>query len=195
MLSIITVVSHLLISLITILSNAHTKIAAYFDDYAGDYESWAQIFENLMKLSKKELLVFLEKIWVELKTVEKLKHTIFTWGMDLALLAFSIDFAILASWMMDKECFPFFSKWNSDVLYLEAPIWTLVFFAHLLIFLITVWLNYNNITKIESSRSKLIPLSAIFSNGWLGQYNYFIISLFLGFISVTSNFIIITNSI
>jgi len=196
LLSLITIISHILISSFVIFSNAYVKIKTYFDDYDHKSEGWVEILNELRKLSKKELIDLLEKIWDELETVEKLKHTIFTWGMDLALLAFSMDFVVLASWMVNKDSFPFFTRWNNANLDLETPIWTVILLGHLFIFLLNIWLNYKNIARIESKRAHLIPLYSVINfESWLGQYFYFVISFIFGFLSVTSSFIIITNSI
>jgi hypothetical protein len=195
LLSLITIIFHFLISLYILLSNAIVNIEAFFDKYDDGSKSWNSMFKNLKKCKKGELLDVLEKIIHQLETVESLKRTIFTWGMDLSLLAFSVDFVILASWLLHEDCFPFFSRWNSAGIHLETPIWTILLFGHFLIFAITVWLNYLNTIKLQYDKAHLIPLSNIFSMKWLHQYVYFIAGMFLGFLSLASNFIIIWNAI
>lgn len=182
LLTLISIAAHIIVSSYVIFSNFYANLKSFY----GEYKS------GLIQ----DPIEILNSIWDQLESVEKLKQTVFTWGMDLALLAFSIDFAVFACWMLNKDRFPFFSRWNEGEVTWDTAVWITIILVHLIIFFLTVWLNYKNIAKTTSKGGQTIPLLSIFKfKRWINQYIYATISFAFGFLSLLLNFVIITNEV
>jgi hypothetical protein len=107
------------------------------------------------------------------------------WGVDLALVATSMDFAALGIWVSNHGTFPFFSRWNTSVADRETAVWLTLLLAHIVALLVAIVFKHLHLQRIgdaEQSENTLVR------NRWM------IASNALGFTLLLSTITILTNS-
>jgi hypothetical protein len=117
----------------------------------------------------------------------------FIWGSELASIALSMDLAILGVWALNPTFFPFFARWNTDGVSREIPIWFILLFSHFLFLLISISLKQYHSDTCESLPNR--QAAKFMKRNWVSQNKYMLLSNTVGFISLLSSFVIITNAI
>lgn len=135
----------------------------------------------------------LDEIKHEIERFYSEKEKNLTWGSDLASIAFSMDLAILGVWVLSPSYFPFFSRWNSNNVSREIPIWLILLFTHFLLLLISIGLKHYHSDTVEST--PVPEIAKFLKKGWVSQNRYMLASNVSGFVSLLSSFVVITNSI
>jgi hypothetical protein len=135
----------------------------------------------------------LDEIKKEIERFYSEKEKSLTWGSDLASIAFSMDLAILGVWVTSPSFFPFFSRWNSNNISREIPIWMILLLTHFLILIASIALKHLHSDAFESTPTPNI--ARFLRKGWVTQNKYMLASNAFGFISLLSSFVIITNSL
>jgi len=116
-----------------------------------------------------------------------------SWGANLATVAVSLDFAALGIWIHDSALFPFFSRFNDPNVAREIPVWLIVIGIHLVLLIASLALKHKHAETVGAVQ----PGDwAIFPSGqWLVQNAWLLTGNFVGFISLLSTFVAVTNSI
>jgi len=135
----------------------------------------------------------LDEIRKEIERFYSEKEKSLTWGSDLASVAFSMDLAVLGVWISSPSFFPFFSRWNSTNISREIPVWFILLFFHFLLLLLSISLKHYHSDTLESTPST--EIIKFMERGWINQNRYMLSSNVLGFMSLLSAFVIITNAI
>ncbi len=115
------------------------------------------------------------------------------WGSELSTVTISLDFVALGLWIYNKGIFPFISRFNVGDVNREIYVWSVILAVHFILFLLSVvfkHLHFNNVKNIDS----LQPIS-IFSARGLALNTWKIATNSIGFITLLSAIIILTNSI
>jgi len=132
-----------------------------------------------------------EKIRIEVKKLTLPRPYSMIWGSELASIAFSIDLAILMSWYSNPSLFPFFSRWNNLDTSRELAIWMIILLGQLILLMVCITLKHFHSDKDNSNHE----VQQMFRYVWLGQDRYAFLSNIIGFISLLTSFIIISDSL
>lgn len=116
-----------------------------------------------------------------------------TWGADLVAVAISLDLAALGIWISDPGFFPFFSRWSSPSVSREIQVWLVLFFAHFALLMASILFKHLHGEKIEAIQPGKV--AEVFRRGWLGQNSWMLTCNTLGFITLLSSFVVLTNAI
>jgi hypothetical protein len=135
----------------------------------------------------------LDEVKKEIDRFYSEKEKNLAWGSDLASIAFSMDLAILGVWVSSPSFFPFFSRWNSPNVSREIPIWLILLFAQFILLLLSISLKHYHSDILESTPAS--DLIKFLNRGWIFQNRCMLGSNVVGFMSLLSSFIVITNSI
>lgn len=135
----------------------------------------------------------IEAIQKELVKYRLSKTTNIVWGSELAAIALSLDLSILGVWISNPQYFPFFTRWNTTTSSRELPVWLILIFLHFVVLLLSITLKHQHIDTIESANQNEISSSK--GKKWFFQYRFMLSSNMVGFISLLSSFVIITNAV
>ena len=135
----------------------------------------------------------IREIKKELERYYTAQESALIWGSDLALIAFSMDLAILGIWVSNPAFFPFFSRWNSPGVSREIPVWLILLFFHFVLLLVSIALKH---LQSETIETRLAGGQVRFLHReWFKQKRLMLASNTVGFMSLLSSFVVITNSI
>jgi ABC-type multidrug transport system fused ATPase/permease subunit len=141
-------------------------------------------------ISEEEKLAEIRK---ELERFYAARLSALIWGSDLSAIALSLDLAVLGVWVTSPTFFPFFSRWSSPGASREIPVWLILLFTHFVLLLVSIALKHLHGDTIES-----IPvpqLARFLRKRWFSQNKHMLASNALGFFSLLSSFVVITNAI
>lgn len=133
-----------------------------------------------------------EKMKIEVQKLTLPQPYDMIWGSELAAIAFSIDLAILMSWYSNPALFPFFSRWNDLNTSRELAIWMIILLGQLILLMACITLKHLHINNKEDTGYEV---QQNFRYVWLGRDRYSFLSNIIGFISLLSSFIIISDSL
>ena len=115
------------------------------------------------------------------------------WGADLAAAAVSMDFAALGLWIKNPSMFPFFSSFNTDNAAFEIPVWLIVIILHVALLIGSLAFKHHH---SESTATILEDQWAVFpSRAWCGQNGYMLAANSIGFITLLSSVVAITDAL
>jgi hypothetical protein len=115
------------------------------------------------------------------------------WGADLTAVALSMDLATLALWISSPQMFPFFSRFNTSSQSIEIPVWLILLLAHLVLLMLSTIcknLHGDTVESVEPSQ-----IGNAFRNAWFVQNRWMLVGNLIGFLSLLSSFVVITNAI
>jgi len=115
------------------------------------------------------------------------------WGADLTALAISLDFAALLLWHSNPVMFPFFSRWNTASVSREIPVWLVLFAVHSVLLLASIFCKHLHGERVEMIVPPQMP--RLFRKGWVGQNLWMLTSNVIGFLTLLSSFVVVTNAI
>lgn len=115
------------------------------------------------------------------------------WGADLTAVALSLDLAALGLWVSDPAMFSFFSRWNTEYVSREIPIWFILILAHLVFLLISIVCKHLHGDRVETIEPSQI--ARLLHKGWVKQNRWMLTSNTVGFLTLLSSFVVVTNAI
>jgi len=107
------------------------------------------------------------RIRAELQRSERSQISLLAWGVNLALLAVSLDLAALGIWIHDNTMFPFFQRLNEGDLHREPQLWILVIGVNAILLLLSLLAKHSH----EATADRLSPDLPFGSpgQGWFRQ--------------------------
>ncbi len=175
-----------LIALATLLSD---WIAAKFISLTRGFTAMQQAVDQAIADDSK-----LQQVKEQLERMEKRAKASLIWGADLATVAIGLDLATLGLWTTNQTIFPFFQKWNTNIVNREIQVWLLLIVTHLVVLLFSIVFKHLHGERIEATDASelsgpLHPLKWIPQNCWMLSSNT------LGFLAVLSCLMIMSNTI
>ena len=115
------------------------------------------------------------------------------WGSDLATVAVSFDFATLGIWIHNSNFFPFFSRFNSQNVSREIPVWLIIIGVHIVMLVLSLAMKH----KHGEAMGSLPPVrwAAFPSRLWFSQNAWMLSGNLFGFVSLLSCIVITTNAL
>jgi|GEM_PF-2505494 len=115
------------------------------------------------------------------------------WGSDLAVVAFSLDLAALGIYLTDKNLFPFFSRFNTSNVDRAILVIAFTLLFHFLLFIFSI-VAKNKHTE-QTSEIILVDVPSIFTKAGFQLSKWKLTTNSVGFITLLSTIVILTNSI
>ena len=190
-----TVISKFIITILFILYQFISDIKNELDNLVGNPKSMADAQRIIDDIEESSAKAFISRLTKNYQALEKVKRYAYVWGEDLALLAFTLGMTAFFIMAIDKDFFPFFRRLEelSTINYLLAG-FILLFLGYYLLYLVNIYFCHKHKSKIDKVLD--YDLGSFPSKTWIYQNIYFIISFFVGFISLISViFIMIFNKI
>ena len=116
-----------------------------------------------------------------------------SWGANLASVAVALDFAALGIWIHNSALFPFFSRFNDLNVPREIQVWFIVIGVHLVLLIASLMFKHKHAETVGAVQPS--DLAAFLSKEWLPQNVWLLTGNFMGFLSLLSTFVVVTNSI
>ncbi len=134
-----------------------------------------------------------DRIKNELERYKSSRAGLLAWGTDLATVAISMDFVALGIWIHNSNMFPFFSRFNSEDIPREIPVWLIVICLHLILLFVSLIFK-NNYAEITSSTTAE-DIESFPKKAWFAQNGWMIAANSTGFFSLLIGILVFTNSI
>lgn len=135
----------------------------------------------------------LTEIEEEVEKFYAVQSSTLIWGSELAGVAFSLDLAILGVWVSSPSLFPFFSRWNTSGASREIPVWLVLLFTHFVLLLISIALKHLHVDTVESKPAQ--QFARLLQKEWFTQNKYMLVSNIVGFFSLLSSLVAVTNAV
>lgn len=113
-------------------------------------------------------------------------------GADLAAVALSLDFAALGVWITNHSVFPFFSRFNSDGVFREIPIWFIVGALHVLLLLFSVAAQHYSIDSHVVVTGH--PRARFMRGSWFRENSWMLAANVAGFTALFTGLSIVANA-
>ncbi len=133
------------------------------------------------------------RIREELERYNTARRASLAWGADLATVAISMDFVALGIWIHSHSFFPFFSRFNTQTVSREIPVWLIVIGVHFVSLIGSLVLKHSHaeLTARAACLAEERPRLArsLADNGWMLAANS------LGFMTLLSCIVVFTNAV